>query len=177
MGAPLFGREHVERYRETDGEIGHDWQGTTVLLLTTTARKSRAKRTTPLIYQRHGDGFLVVASNGGGNPPGWFLNLQADPIVALQVKAEHHTARARVATAEEQPKLWRIMTETGTPYDEFQARADRDIPVVVLELSERLHGSRAVASAFSDSDPVTCDHPRGPAAHRRVTEPSIAPAT
>jgi hypothetical protein len=50
----LFGRGHVDSYRETDGEEGHDWQGTTVLLLTTTGRNSSAKRTTPLIYQ-HGD--------------------------------------------------------------------------------------------------------------------------
>ena len=75
----------------------------------------------------------MVASNGGGDPPGWFLDLQDDPIVAVQVKADHHTARARVATAEEKPELWRIMTATGAPYDEFQAKADRQIPVVVLE--------------------------------------------
>ena len=64
----------------------------------------------------------MVASNGGGDPPGWFLDLQDDPIVAVQVKADDHTARARVATAEEKPELWRIMTATGAPYDEFQAR-------------------------------------------------------
>jgi hypothetical protein len=40
MGVPLFGQEHVDRYRETDGEEGHDWQGATVLLLTTTGRNS-----------------------------------------------------------------------------------------------------------------------------------------
>jgi len=49
MGVPLFGQEHVDRYRETDGEEGHDWQGTMVLLLTITGRNSGAKRTTPLI--------------------------------------------------------------------------------------------------------------------------------
>jgi len=135
MGAFLFGQEHVERYRETDGELGHDWQGTTVLLLTTTGRTSGARRTTPLICQRHEGAFLVVASNGGGDPPAWFLNLLADPIVGVQVKGDHHTARARVATAEEKTELWRIMTATGTPYDEFQARANREIPVVVLEPS------------------------------------------
>jgi deazaflavin-dependent oxidoreductase (nitroreductase family) len=135
MGAFLFGQEHVDHYRETNGEVGHDWQGTTVLLLSTTGRISGARRTTPLIYQRHGDDFLVVASNGGGNPPAWLLNLLADPIVGVQVKGEHCTARARVATAAERPELWRIMTATGTPYDEFQARADREIPVVVLEPS------------------------------------------
>jgi deazaflavin-dependent oxidoreductase (nitroreductase family) len=101
----LFAQEHGDRYRETDGEEGHDWQGTTVLLLTTTGRNSGAKRTTPLIYQRHGEDYLVVASNGGGDPPGWLLDLQDDPIVAVQVKADHQTARARVATAEEKPEL------------------------------------------------------------------------
>ena len=95
-------------------------------------RNSGDKRTTPLIYQRHGDGYLVVGSNGG-DPSGWFLNLQDDPIVAVQVKADHHPARARVATAEEKPELWRLMTATGAPYDEFQAKADREIPVVFLE--------------------------------------------
>jgi hypothetical protein len=84
MGVPLFGQAHVNRYRETDGEQGHDWHGTTVLLLTSTGRNSGAKRTAPLIYQRHGDDYLVVASNGGGDPPGWLLNLQDDPIVAVQ---------------------------------------------------------------------------------------------
>lgn len=93
-----------------------------MLLLTTTGRKSGAKRTTSLIYQPQGDDYLVVASNGGGDPPGWFPNLQDDPIVAVQVKADHHTARARVATAEEKPELWRIMTAIGAPYDEFQAK-------------------------------------------------------
>ena len=85
MSNPLFGQEHVERYRETDGRDGHDWQGTTVLLLTTTGRRSGARRTTPLIYRRHGDDYVVVASNGGGDPPGWLLNLQADPMVSVQV--------------------------------------------------------------------------------------------
>jgi deazaflavin-dependent oxidoreductase (nitroreductase family) len=86
-----------------------------VLLLTTTGRKTGAKRTTPLIYQCDGDDYLVVASNGGAGPPGWFLNLLDDPNVAVQVKADTYTVRARVATPEEKPELWRIMTATGTP--------------------------------------------------------------
>ena len=155
MGVPLFGQEHVDRYCETDGEEGHDWQGTTVLLLTTTGRNSGAKRTTPLIYQRHGDDYLVVASNGGGDPPGWFLNLQDDPIVAVQVKADHHTARARVATAEEKPELWRIMTATGAPYDEFQAHADR-------ESGPRARLDRAAAGSFRACGRGRCGAGRSP---------------
>jgi deazaflavin-dependent oxidoreductase (nitroreductase family) len=86
-----------------------------------------------LIYEPHGDDYLVVASDGGGDPPGWFLNLQGDPIVAVRVKADHHDARARAVTAEEKPERWRIMTATGVSCDEFQAEADREIPMVVFE--------------------------------------------
>jgi len=69
----LFGQEHVDRYRATDGEEGHDWQGSQVLLLTTTGRRSGEQRTTPLIYGRHGDDVMVVASKGGADePPAWF---------------------------------------------------------------------------------------------------------
>jgi hypothetical protein len=69
MGVPMFGQEHVDRYRETDGEEACDWHGTTVLLLTTTGRNSGAKRTTPMIYRRHGGDDLVVASNGAAIHP------------------------------------------------------------------------------------------------------------
>ena len=61
----LFGQEHVDRYVATDGEEGHEWQGTTALILTTTGRRSGEPRSTPLIYQAHDDAYLVVASNGG----------------------------------------------------------------------------------------------------------------
>ena len=47
---PLFGQEHVDRYRATGGEEGHDWRGSQTLLLTTTGRRSGEERTTPLIY-------------------------------------------------------------------------------------------------------------------------------
>jgi deazaflavin-dependent oxidoreductase (nitroreductase family) len=130
----LFGAEHVARYRETGGEQGHDWRGTTTLLLTTTGRKSGEERTTPLIYQPHGDDFLVVASNGGDpEPPGWYLNLRQDPNVEVQVRGGVFRARARIATAEEKPELWRIMTAVWPDYDDYQRKTDREIPVVVLE--------------------------------------------
>lgn len=130
----LFGKEHVKRYVETDGAEGHDWQGTTVLILTTTGRKSSEPRSTPLIYQRHGDDVLVVASNGGADaPPLWFRNLEADPEVQVQVKGDRFTARARTATAEEKPGMWRTMAAVWPAYNEYQTKTDREIPVVVLE--------------------------------------------
>jgi deazaflavin-dependent oxidoreductase (nitroreductase family) len=131
----LFGREHVKRYIETDGEEGHDWRnGVPVLLLTTTGRRSGKERTTPLIYGRSGDDYLVVASHGGSpKPPAWFVNLSADPDVKVQVKGDRFDARARTATADEKPALWQTMTAIWPAYDQYQQRTEREIPVVVLE--------------------------------------------
>jgi deazaflavin-dependent oxidoreductase (nitroreductase family) len=131
----LHGPEHTRAYRETDGEVGHDWRnGTSTLLLTTRGRNSGEPRTTPLIYGRSGDAYLVVASKGGSaEPPSWYQNLQADPEVELQVRADRFRARARDATPEERPELWREMTGHWPAYDDYQKKTDREIPVVVLE--------------------------------------------
>ena len=133
----LFGQKHVERYQETDGEEGHDWQGTTTLLLTTNGRRSGKPRTTPLIYQRFGDDYLVVASDGGSDThPGWYLNLKEDSDPQVQVKGERFAAHARTAGADEKPDMWRTMIAAWPAYDDYQKRTDREIPVVVLERAE-----------------------------------------
>ena len=90
----LFGDEHVRSYRETGGELGHDWKkGTSILLLTTKGRKSGQPRTTPLIYGTAGDDYVIVASKGGADePPGWYVNLQAEPEVEVQVLDDRFTA-------------------------------------------------------------------------------------
>jgi deazaflavin-dependent oxidoreductase (nitroreductase family) len=130
---PLFGQEHVDRYRETDGDEGHDWQGTKTLLLTTTGRRSGEPRELPLIYGRHGDDYLVVASKGGApKHPSWYLNLQASPEVEVQVGSERFKARARTATADERPEMWETMTAEWPAYDQYQTKTDREIPIVVI---------------------------------------------
>jgi deazaflavin-dependent oxidoreductase (nitroreductase family) len=135
----LHGPEHVARYRETGGEDGYHWRNdTTILLLTTTGRKSGEQRTHALIYRDWTDGgptkYLVVASKGGADaPPTWYLNLQDDPHVTVQIKDEVFPARAREASADEQPAMWRHMAEVWPDYDEYQKKTDRKIPVVVLE--------------------------------------------
>jgi deazaflavin-dependent oxidoreductase (nitroreductase family) len=130
----LFGREHVKRYQETDGAVGHDWEGTTTLLLTTIGRRTGKPHTTPLIYQKQGDVYTVVASKGGDDdPPQWFVNLQANPEVEVQVRGDRFTAHARTATPEEKPGMWQVMTDTWPAYDDYQRKTERIIPIVVLE--------------------------------------------
>lgn len=130
----LFGAEHVKRYVETDGEEGHDWQGTSVLILTTTGRRSGEERSTPLIYGEHGGDYVIVASKGGApEHPAWYLNLTEHPDITVQVKADRFAANARTARAEERPELWALMVERWPAYDEYQEKTDREIPLVVVE--------------------------------------------
>jgi len=130
----LFGQEHVRRYLQTDGAEGHDWQGTTVLILTTTGRRSGESRSTPLIYgERDGDHVVVASKGGAEEHPSWYLNLSEQPEVTVQVRGDRFKARARTATAEEKPELWRMMTERWPAYEEYQRKTGREIPVVVLE--------------------------------------------
>ena len=129
----LFGHEHVRRYRETNGEVGHLWQGATVLLLTTKSRNSGEPRTTPLAYDWVGDDFLVLASNGGASEhPGWYRNLAKGPQVEVQVGREVFRAQARTATGAER-RLWALSAGQHPDWGRFQARTEREIPVVVLE--------------------------------------------
>jgi deazaflavin-dependent oxidoreductase (nitroreductase family) len=131
----LYGEEHVRRYRETGGEVGHVWkEGSTILLLTTTGRKSGEPRTTPLIYAQDGDRYVIVASQGGApDDPGWYKNLSQDPDVELQVLDEVFPARASTAEGEERDRLWAKMNEVWPHYAEYAKKTDRRIPVVVLE--------------------------------------------
>ena len=124
----------MRRYRETNGEDGHMWNGVPTLLLTTTGRHSGETHTTPLIYGKDGDRYLVVASRGGApRHPAWYLNLAAKPEVEVQVAGDRFPARARAATDAEKPALWKTMTTIWPAYDEYQGRTKRDIPVVILE--------------------------------------------
>ncbi|MFC5754459.1 nitroreductase family deazaflavin-dependent oxidoreductase [Actinomadura rugatobispora] len=129
----LVGAEHIRRYRETGGEVGYLWNGVPTLLLTTTGRRSGQPRTSALIFGRDGEDYLVVASKGGApDHPQWYLNLEAEPRAELQVRAEHVPVVARTASADERPRLWKIMAGQWPNYDVYETRTERVIPVVVL---------------------------------------------
>ena len=134
MTRTLFGQEHVEAYRETSGEIGHEWRdGVYTLLLTTNGRRTGRPFTTPLIYGRDGDDFVIIASKGGdASHPDWYLNLEAEPEVRIQVADEVMSATTRVATGDERARLWSMMAEIWPSYDDYRERTEREIPVVVV---------------------------------------------
>ncbi len=129
----LFGAEHVRVYRETQGERGYNWRGTTILLLTTRGRVSGELRTTPLIHRVDGGRWIIVASKGGTpENPSWYENLLSEPDAEIELPGERIPVRATTAEGEERARLWSAMTEVWPAYDDYQAKTDREIPVVVL---------------------------------------------
>ena len=140
-GTPGWQQRHVEIYLKTDGAEGHvlDFGRPGVpevntLLLQTTGRKSGAAKTTPLIYGKEGNGFVIVASRGGApQHPAWFLNLRDQPAVRFQVADKKYRGTARIAQGAERARLYAMMTGLFPPYRDYQAKTSREIPVVVLE--------------------------------------------
>ena len=126
--------KHIRHYVETDGQQGQVYNGVPALLLTTRGRRSGKLRRTALFYGQDGDRYLLVASNGGApKHPAWYLNLVDEPEVEIQIGAERFAACARTASAEEKPALWQKMVALFPLYASYQAKAGREIPLVIVE--------------------------------------------
>jgi deazaflavin-dependent oxidoreductase (nitroreductase family) len=129
----LFGDEHVRKYEETGGKVGHDWNDASCLILRTIGSKTGKTRKFPLIYGVDGKNYVIVASKGGApENPGWYGNLVKHPDVEIQVRDKVIEVRARTATPAEKARVWPIMLKQWPPYDEYQKKTPRDIPVVIL---------------------------------------------
>jgi len=141
MAAPSI-QDHVRSYIETDGgdaayfrdntQFGGDPK-TTHLLLKTFGRKTGEPRFAPLIFKEIGGEYVIVASKAGDDShPTWFLNMRDAKEVAAQVGPKRYRCTWRVAEGEERQRIWDVMTPYYPPYLEYQARTDRQIPVVLL---------------------------------------------
>jgi len=126
--------DHVRRYTQSNGAQGHLWrEGVPTLLLTTRGKRSGTARRTALIYAKDGDNYVVLASFGGSpTHPDWYLNLEADPEVVLQVGSTRFRATAARDTPDNRARLWALMSAVWPDYDVYAARTRREIPVVVL---------------------------------------------
>jgi deazaflavin-dependent oxidoreductase (nitroreductase family) len=133
-GLKLVSSLHVALFRASGGRIGGRLRGNLpVLLLTTTGRKSGKQRTTPLLYVRDGEQYVIVASVGGApKHPAWHLNLQNNPAATIQIGTRRIAVSAKTATPDERTRLWSLVTAMYPGYDAYQAKTSREIPVVVL---------------------------------------------
>jgi deazaflavin-dependent oxidoreductase (nitroreductase family) len=130
-----FTSTHAAVYRLSRGRIGGSMNdGAPIALIESVGRKSGKRRIHPLICEREGDSFVIVASKGGiDRHPAWYLNLKANPETTVNWRGENHRVRAREAEGAERDRLWDKMVETYRPYQSYQRRTDRRIPIVVLE--------------------------------------------
>ena len=121
-------------YRLSHGKwMGRFPSGAPVCLLTTKGRKSGRWRTVPLLYLADGKDFIVVASQGGRpQHPGWYLNLEADLSGELTIGSRRLRVTARRVSEEENAQLWPRLVKLYPPYQEYQRRTRRLIPVVRL---------------------------------------------
>ncbi|MDT5335570.1 MAG: hypothetical protein QOD90_1075 [Mycobacterium sp.] len=129
-----FARGHVALYQRTNGRLGAKLLWFPAALLTTTGRKSREPRTTATLYLRDGEKVVLPASFGGrdGNPA-WYLNVKANPAVAVQVRDQRLSMTARDATDEERRRYWPVLIKLYPPYKNYRDATDRVIPLVVCE--------------------------------------------
>ena len=127
---------HTFLYKRTGGRIGHTIPGVRgkMLLLDHVGAKSGVKRTSPLLYVEDGPDVVIVASKGGfPKHPAWYHNLMANPETTVQIGSEVRPVRARVAAPEERDRLWKMAVRAYGGYEDYRARTDREIPLVVLE--------------------------------------------
>ena len=130
-------RDQVELYESSGGTQGVTLRDTGLpcIVVTHTGNKSGAIRKTPLMRVKVGNSYVLVASQGGApTNPVWVHNLRADPKVELRDATEVHTMRAReVEDATERARLWEAAVAAYPPYEEYQAKTTRRIPVFVAE--------------------------------------------
>jgi len=125
---------HVWLYRTSGGRLGHKPPGIPqMLLLDHVGARSGVRRTSPLVYARDGEDYVLVASKGGyPRHPAWFHDLRAHPDTTIQVGRRRLAVHAHVASDEERARLWPRAVAVYQGFDGYQRRAGRTIPMVVL---------------------------------------------
>jgi F420H(2)-dependent quinone reductase len=125
---------HTALYKASGGRVGGTYQGAPIALVESVGRKSGKRRTHPLIAAADGESLVIVASKGGiDRHPAWYLNLKANPETTAWWRGGRRPVRARETEGAERDRLWKLMAGVYPPYEAYQRRTDRRIPVLVLE--------------------------------------------
>ena len=129
--------DQVELYERTNGAEGTTLRetGLPVIIVTNKGNKTDAVRKTPLMRVADGNNYVLVASKGGApQHPVWYHNVKADPNVEIRdIDVEQSMKVREVDDAAERSRLWAIAVQAYPPYQEYQDKTDRQIPVFVAE--------------------------------------------
>ena len=126
--------ELYERSRGTEGTTLRD-TGLPVIIVTHKGNKTGAIRKTPLMRVRDGANYVLVGSMGGApTNPVWVYNLRANPDTEIRDHAVVQAMRVREVNDEaERARLWKLAVAAYPPYEDYQAKTTRRIPVFVAE--------------------------------------------
>lgn len=120
-------------FRANKGRVTGDFAGRPLLLLTTTGAKSGIARTTPLIYTRDGDSYVVTAADAGSDKhPGWYYNILANPMVTIEVEDKVYEGLATEPVGKERDRLYENRIAETPRFAEYQAKTSRRIPIILL---------------------------------------------
>jgi len=130
-------REQVELYESSGGTQGTTLMDTGMpcIIVTHTGNKTGGIRKIPLMRVEV-DGNYVLVGSMGGQPknPVWVYNLRANPEVTIRDTTEVMDMRMREVSDEaERARLWSAAVAAYPPYDEYQAKTSRKIPVFIAE--------------------------------------------
>ncbi len=130
-------RKQVEEYESSGGTRGNTLldTGMPCIIVTHTGNKTGAIRKIPLMRVKVDDGYVLVGSMGGQpKNPVWVYNLRANPDVEIRDGTAVFPMKAREVTSdEERQKLWKASVEAYPPYEDYQAKTTRKIPVFIAE--------------------------------------------
>jgi deazaflavin-dependent oxidoreductase (nitroreductase family) len=120
-------------FRANGGEVSGDFAGRPLLLLTTVGARTGLSRTTPLIYTKDGESFVVTAADGGvDHHPGWYHNLLAEPKVTVEVGSLTLSCLASEPKGAERDRLFADRVAATPRFGEYQAKTTRQIPIILL---------------------------------------------
>jgi deazaflavin-dependent oxidoreductase (nitroreductase family) len=129
-----FNRKVIDEFRSNKGEVGGQFKGMPILLLTTTGAKTGKSFTKPLAYTTDGNRIVLIASFAGSpHHPAWFVNLEKNPTVTVEIGADRYQAKAIVTAGTERKRLFEAQAAKMPIFNDYQKKTAREIPVVVLD--------------------------------------------
>ena len=130
-------REQVELYESSGGTEGTTLKDTALpcIIVTHVGNKTGAMRKIPLMRVKVENSYVLIGSYGGRQKnPVWVYNLRGNPDVEMRDKTETLKMRVREVTDnQERERLWNISVKAYPPYNDYQAKTSRKIPVFIAE--------------------------------------------
>ena len=136
MADPMaeFNKKVIDEFRSSGGKVGGQFAGAPMIIVTHIGAKSGKSYTTPLVYTKDGNRFVIIASKAGApNNPSWYHNLLAHPEVTVEIGADKFKAKASEVKGAERDRLFAAQAKMMPQFNDYAKKTARKIPVFTLE--------------------------------------------